>query len=173
MQKTEKTRFWLQNTFLCSHKGFSQSLFSLCSCFETNTILSLLRIIFKLHYRINLLDLPTPKLLSFQNSYQWMMQCTMVPKSLNRIQKCSWTKTQLWNASWLYKLKTRKALTNYSSKNSITNEIKLIIKFLWHVIENLHANIWIELNKQWLQNKWPFLKCKLFYNEMNFLKKNC
>ena len=26
--------------------------------------------------------------------------------------------------------------------------------------------------EQWLQNKRPFLKCKLFYNEMNFLKKN-
>ena len=27
---------------------------------------------------------------------------------------------------------------------------------------------WIE---QWLQNKQPLLKCKLFYDEMNFLKK--
>ena len=38
--------------------------------------------------------------------------------------------------------------------------------FLFSTIEYLNG---IE---QWLQNKRPFLNCKLFNNEMNFLKKN-
>ena len=76
------------------------------------------------------------------------------------------------HAGILYKITINK---NYFSKKSqryhnLSNKIDYLTLVTCCI--NFHGNIIIKLNK-WLQNKRPFLKCELFYNEMNFLKKNC
>ena len=60
----------------------------------------------------------------------------------------------------------------YSSKkfHNQSNKIDYQIRVTCDEKSSCRYLNWIE---QWLQNKRPFLKCKLFYNEMNFLKKNC